>query len=767
MKRKAIFLLYRVLQTLAFPAILLYLLARGLRTRRYFSTLRERFGELPALWQKTVPGAIWLHAVSVGEVLAVIPLIDELRRKTPRSPLYLSTGTLAGHETARTRLQGKIDGIFYAPFDFVWVIRRILRRLQPSILIVLETEIWPNMFNELRKLGCGLVMVNARISDRARPRYKASAWFFGSVLSLCNRICAQSEEMAARFVEAGAPKDIVTVTGNLKYDFAPPPVDPESPALQFIRAAENPILIAASTSADDLIEEEDGVVEAFRRLSGWRLIIAPRKPERFASVASKLEVSGLRWTRRRDMKDAEADVLLLDSIGELSGLFAYASAVFMGGTIAQKGGHNILEPALFGKPVIAGPHLENFRDIEAHFEKRNALIRIQTLAELPEAISRADAGFGARALVAANMHRGAATRAAAEVMAVYESTYPNEHTPQPLHAFLWLLAQVWKAGSAWDRRRKTARSRALPVPVVSVGNITAGGTGKTPITIELLRDFPSRRPALLTRGHGRDTSEIVVLPKGDERLPIALTGDEAQLYIRGARVPIAIGGDRFKAATQLLAAVPDVGLFLLDDGFQHLQLQRSFDLVLIDSTHPFGGGDLLPLGRLREPLQGLQRANAFVLTRSDEAPNLPAVEHELRRWNRHAPIFHSRVEPVRWTNEQDETIPVDGLKDLRSVAFCGLGNPRAFWRSLNQLGVHAVERIDYGDHHRYNPREFQRLVRHAKDIGVAAMVTTAKDAVNLCPEFGRMAEPLRLYWLEIGVRIDRRDELIGLIAKSI
>jgi tetraacyldisaccharide 4'-kinase len=232
-------------------------------------------------------------------------------------------------------------------------------------------------------------------------------------------------------------------------------------------------------------------------------------------------------------------------------------------------------------------------------------------------------------------------------------------------------------------------------------------------------------------------------------------------------VPIGIGADRFQTGLQLLGDVPDIGVFFLDDGYQHLQLARSFDLVLIDAMHPFGGGDLLPLGRLREPLEGLSRADAFVLTRSDEAPNLAAIENELRRRNPRAPIFHSHVEARHWTNEAGETIPVGGLKGMRSVAFCGLGNPRAFWRSLDQLGVDAAERIDYGDHHRYNPREFQRLVRHAKDIGVAGLVTTAKDAVNLCPEFGLMAAPLKIYWLEIGVSIDRRDELIRLIEGKI
>ena len=155
--------------------MLLYFVVRGMREPRYFATLRQRMGELPALWQKTAPGAIWLHAVSVGEVLAAIPLLVELRHRLPRAPLYLSTSTLAGHETAIKRLTELVDGAFYAPIDYVWAVRRVIRRLRPSVLVVLETEIWPNMFREVARSGAGVVLVNGRISDRALPRSSRSA----------------------------------------------------------------------------------------------------------------------------------------------------------------------------------------------------------------------------------------------------------------------------------------------------------------------------------------------------------------------------------------------------------------------------------------------------------------------------------------------------------------------------------------------------------------------------------------------------------------
>ncbi len=766
MKRKAIFLLYRVLLVLASPAIVLWLLYRGVRNRAYFGTLRERFGELPALWQKTAPGAIWLHAVSVGEVLAALPLIEELRRRRPAAPVFLSTTTLAGRATAEKRLPGLVEGIFYAPLDFVWVVRRVLRFLRPSVVVILETEIWPNLFRENRRVGCGLMIVNGRISDRALPRYRKYAGLFSTVLSLADRILVQSEEMRGRYVVAGAPAGNVEVAGNLKYDFQPGVVPPDSPALLFMNAARKPLWIAASTSADDSMEEEDAVLSAQAGLSDWRLIIAPRKPERFDTVARKLESSGLRWTRRTALTDFEADVLLLDSIGELSGLFAHADVVFMGGTLAEKGGHNILEPALFGKPVIAGPHLENFRDIERHFEEQRAVLRIASGTELANAVQRAaaDPDLGPRALRAADMQRGAAHRIATAVLAVYDSHYPTKRPAQPDWLFLRAFETLWAWGSAMDRRRKRARTRKLPVPVVSIGNITAGGTGKTPVTIELLRDFPRHKPALLTRGHGRSTSEIVLLPKGNERLPVGLTGDEAQLYIRGAGVPIAIGGERYEAAQQLLKET-EVGLFFLDDGFQHEQLARDFNLVLIDSLNPFGGGHMLPLGLLREPLEGLRRADAFLITRENEAIAIRAIEATLRHYNPNAPIFRSRVVARRWTNEAGETFSPAGMSHLKAIAFCGLGNHQSYWKSLDQLGANVLERFEYGDHHRYKPSEIRRLAQHARDLGAEALLTTAKDAVNMCESFGSMIKPLRMFWLEIGIEIDGRDELLRLIAK--
>jgi tetraacyldisaccharide 4'-kinase len=766
LKRKAIYLLYRVVQTLASPVVLLYFLVRAAGDRRYLATLRERLGGLPALWQKTAPEAIWLHAVSVGEVLAAVPLAAEIRRRSPQTPVFVSTSTLAGRETAEQRLASLADGIFYAPLDYVWVVRRVLRRIRPSVIVVLETEIWPNLFREARRIGCGLLIVNGRISDRAFPRYRKYAWLFGPVLSLCDRLLAQSEEMKERFAIAGAPREILETAGNLKYDFQLSPLPADSPVLAFIAAGQGrPLWIAASTSTDGQIEEEDDVIAAQRSLKNWRLIIAPRKPVRFDLVARKLESSGLRWARRSQWApgDETADVLLLDSIGELGGAFEHADAVFMGGTISDMGGHNILEPAMAGKPVVAGPHLENFREIEQHFEAQRALLRIADGTELASAVERAatDPELGRRAHAAAAMKCGAAGRTADAVMEIYATRYPTERIAQPAYMLLWGFAQLWRLGSANDLRSKRARMKRLPIPVVSVGNITAGGTGKTPVTLELLHDLAPLKPALLTRGHGRNTTDIVLLPRGDENAPIERTGDEAQLYLRSAHVPIGIGTERAEAGARLLEKT-DVRVFLLDDGLQHVQLHRGFDLVVIDALRPFGGGHPLPLGRLREPLSALARADAFVITRSRAVANLPAIINTLRTRNPKAPVYLAWLENRKWRNAHGETREVGAMAGSKAVAFCGLGNPESFWRSLCDVGVAPIEKHSYGDHHRYSPNELRRLARHAQEIGAQYLLTTAKDSVNL-GDFEHVTSPLEVWWLEIGVGIDRRDDLVARI----
>ena len=709
-----------------------------------------------------------MHAVSVGEIIAAVPLLDEIRKRAPGTKVFVSTSTLAGRETAEKRLADLAEAVFFTPLDFVWCVRRVLRRLRPAVVVILETEIWPNLFREVKRVGCGLVLVNGRISDRALPRYRRFAPLFSPVLGLCDVILVQSDEMKARFMMAGAPADRVRVGGNLKYDFTPPVVPEDSPALAFLSAHRGMKLwIAASTSADDRIAEEDSVIAAQKGMAGWRLILAPRKPERFDAVANLLAGSGLRWTRRSNFRDPAADVLLLDSIGELGGLFQYADVVFMGGTLADRGGHNILEPAIFAKPVIAGPHMENFREIASDFDRMQAIVRIDSADSLRDAVLRAalNDGLGERARLAAEQKRGASARAAEAVVALYETSYPSERAAQPGYALLWFFEQLWRLGSARDRRAKTRRAVRLPVPVVSVGNITTGGTGKTPAVIELLCAFRNSAPGLLTRGHGRTARERLLFLEEDESVTTAISGDEAQLCMRGASVPIGVGPDRYSVGLELIEHAA-VRVLFLDDGFQHLQLRRDFDLVLIDSLRPFGGGHLVPLGGLREPLEGLGRASAFLITRADEAPNTRAIESVLRRYNPDAPVFRARTVPSGWRDHEGD-VDVSSIRVRPAVAFCGLGNPEAFWKTLRGMRIEPVACYAFEDHHSYRPSEIRRLARHAHDLGAELLLTTAKDSVNLAPDYAAMLGEIELCWLEIRTEIEGREELLRTIRKAL
>src|SRR5215475_2259651 len=221
LKTKGIYFLYRALQAFGLPVVLLYFLFRGLRNRGYWNSLRQRYGLLPRSFKQTGPGAIWLHAVSVGEILACLEFLRRLRAAFPQTRIFVSCSTIAGKTAADDKTAGLADGVFYAPVDYAFAVRRVLRTLQPSVVVVAETEIWPNLFREVRRTGAGLLLVNGRISDRAFPRDLRWRSIFAAVLPHVDTTLAQSALMVERFAALGAPADRVHHSGNLKYDVEP------------------------------------------------------------------------------------------------------------------------------------------------------------------------------------------------------------------------------------------------------------------------------------------------------------------------------------------------------------------------------------------------------------------------------------------------------------------------------------------------------------------------------------------------------------------
>jgi len=692
--------------------------------------------------------------------------------------MYVSTTTLAGRALAEEKLAGLADGVFFAPLDYRSVVRRVLRRLRPALVVVLETEIWPNLYRESKRAGASLLIVNGRISDRALPRYRRWSGFFRHALRWPDAILVQSEEDRRSFEIAGAPPASIRVAGNLKYDFAPPAAGLAPQIAAFLeRVNPQTVWIAASTMppiAAGGVDEDDAVIAAFRELSarnGLLMILAPRRPERFDGAAEKLQRAGIPFVRRSaglsDVSLPLPGVLLLDSIGELAPLFERGDVVFMGGTLARRGGHNILEPAYFGKPVLVGPHMENFAAIAEEFHRAGALAQIGEAGELGAAVGRLlddpdrreELGRKARELAMAK--RGVTTRVAEAIWNAYADGVPDP--PHRLAARLLLtpLAWIWRAGHRLNFSRALAARRALQTPVVSIGGLTMGGAGKSPMVAHVAQRLreAGRDPAILTRGYRRrSTRQTVIVPRGG-KAATELTGDEAQIFIRAGDAHVGIGTDRFAVGRRMEQELSP-GVFLLDDGFQHARLDRSEDVVLIDALDPLGGG-VFPLGRLREPLESLARASAIVVTRVERGQDTAGIERVVRRYNARAPVFRSRVVPRQWVDLEWGTVrDVSAVKFGRVAAFCGLGSPRAFWRTLEELGIEVAFRWAFRDHHQYRPAEVKRLAEQAAAAGAEALVTTEKDVMNLCEGAPAMVAPGKLFWLKIGIEIDNEEEFL-------
>jgi 3-deoxy-D-manno-octulosonic-acid transferase len=444
-----VYFVYSVLMGLAVLLTSPYWLIHGLRHGKYFSNLGERFGfSFPGLAK--LPGerkgAIWVHAVSVGEALSSVPLVKRLKEKYPQRPIVISTTTLTGFALAKERMPFA-DGFLYFPFDWAFSVRRALNAVRPALLLVLETEIWPNFLRETRRRDVPVIFVSGRISDRSFARYQKYLSLFGfylrpflaCVLRNASVYLMQTEKDAERIRQLGAPADRVKVSGNLKYDM----ILPEPTGLSKWLAEECkrkqrwPVIVAGSVVAT----EEPLTLIAFGVVQGdfpkALLVLAPRKPERFAAAAEFIEESHRKFVRRSELAVAgpgfspdggnkvsgipdDATVLLLDSIGELASLYCLADGAFVGGSLVESGGHNILEPAAFGKVPVFGPSMENFAAIAKRFLEAGAAIQALSpedagvewieLLKRPEKMKKM--GESAKALV--ENSRGALDRTLAE-----------------------------------------------------------------------------------------------------------------------------------------------------------------------------------------------------------------------------------------------------------------------------------------------------------------------------------------------------------------
>jgi 3-deoxy-D-manno-octulosonic-acid transferase len=430
-----------------------YWLVQGLRHGKYLSNLGERLGfSFPALAKLPVQrkGAIWIHSVSVGEVLSGVTLARRLKAAYPDRPLIVSTTTITGQALARERLSFA-DAVIYFPLDWSSCVRRALEAVRPALVLVLETEIWPNFLREAGQRKIPVLFVSGRISDRSFARYQKYLGAFGfflrpflkDVLSHATAFLMQSHKDAERIRFLGAPADRVKASGNLKYDLELPPPTALSNWLEaeIGRSGRSPVIVAGSVVAT----EEPLALIAFGTLQGeYRnafLVLAPRKPEQFAAAAEFIDESHRKFIRRSGLPIPEPGeivgrangptvnskipddvaVLLLDSIGELASLYRLADGAFVGGSLVPSGGHNILEPAAFGKIPVFGPSMENFAEIASRFVSAGAAVQVESPEDvgvawielLRDPARMKKMGETARNLVEAS--RGATDRAIAEI----------------------------------------------------------------------------------------------------------------------------------------------------------------------------------------------------------------------------------------------------------------------------------------------------------------------------------------------------------------
>ncbi|MDD5556494.1 MAG: 3-deoxy-D-manno-octulosonic acid transferase [bacterium] len=415
---------YNVLLHLFFLVALPYYAAQMLRREKYRAGLRQRLGFYPASLRGG-RGRIWIHAVSVGEVQAALPLVARLRRELPDRPVVVSTVTLTGRRVATERLGGSC-AVVYFPLDLPFAVRRALRAVDPALVVLVETEIWPNFLLAARRRGIPVAIVNGRISDRSHRGYRRARRFLRGPLDAVRVFSMQTDLDARRVIAMGAPADRVTVAGNMKFDCPDAAADPAA-AVRVARAlglpADAPVLVAGSTHPGEERILLDVLEAARRDRPDLVLVLVPRHPERAEEVAELARARGERCALRSGIPSGgeppRYGVLVVDTVGELLDVYRCATVVFVGKSLTGGGGQNVIEPACLGRPVVFGPSMHNFREAAGILLRCGGAVQAADAAELAGAVRRllADEGgreaMGRRAAEAMAGSRGATERNAA------------------------------------------------------------------------------------------------------------------------------------------------------------------------------------------------------------------------------------------------------------------------------------------------------------------------------------------------------------------
>ena len=788
-------LLYNLAAILVVIIIIPIFMIRSIREKGFVERIKQSLGFFPegALDPVAKKNCIWVHAASVGEIVATSPLIKEFRQEFPKSPILVSVVTTSGYEMAN-RIIKDADSIIYFPLDLPFVAASVIRRIHPRIFLNVETELWPNFLKNARQLHIPVMMVNGRISEKSVRRYKYMFSILTDMLGAVKFFAMQSPIDADYIKQLGAPEDLVIITGNTKFDQTYTDVTPEQKDKILtdmgLKNADG-IFLAGSTHR----HEEDYVLKAFKAVRenhpNARLVIAPRELLRTREVIAICKSAGFTVGTRTELQKRppnNEDIIILDTIGELGQVYSIGDVIYVGGSLVTHGGHNILEPAAHGKAIIVGHHMENFKDTHALFKNRNACVTVNSPEELAEETKKLFDNPAHRkqledeTIKIVRENRGASRKSAVllrKVLTEYEAKENARHlrTTQKIEnlrtyfidiihskevhgismhlimAVLYIFSLIYEQLvniKLLGYKLGISGKEKLNCYVISLGNITVGGTGKTPTAQRLARDIRDLgyRVVILNRGYrAKWHGEVGVVSDGKNlHMTAAEAGDEAYMLAKHLpNVPVLIGAER---AITGRYAIENFGaeVAILDDGYQHWHLERDMDILLVDAVNVFGNGHLLPRGTLRESMSHISRADVCLITKIDQAETGAGeyIRETVHKYNENAKIVESIHQPRCfipigdwYVNLAQEGISVEEIAGKKVMAVSAIGNPASFERTLKDLGAEIIESLRYPDHHEYTMKEMQDVLQQAEALGAETIVMTEKDAVKIPDEVAK------------------------------
>ncbi|MBR4749624.1 MAG: tetraacyldisaccharide 4'-kinase [Abditibacteriota bacterium] len=784
------FVLYNLFILVFLPFIVVYLLIRAFVVKQSVVSMKEQLGLVE---KEKSGGAVWIHAVSVGETVASSPVVNLLAERRRSLPIVFSTTTRSGHEQAKKSISAEGYRLIYYPYDFLVSVLLSVVSVSPRVFASTDTEIWPNFRYILKLRGSKSAIINGIISDGTLKGARLVSWLYRWTIKNIDLFCMQSEEDARRVIALGADPSCVFVTGNCKADVAAEDMsDDERRALKqgfFGPGSEDaPVFVAGSTNPGEDEPVIEAWLEARKQVPGLRLLIAPRQTARGEEVGEMLRTRGVVFARRTDASHGPCDALVLDTMGELARAYFAGDVSFVGGSLIRKGCHSLLQPVAAGIGVCYGPYTFKTKDIASQTKAFGVGFEIRSSRELAENIVRIlqtdgvrdEIREGCRRMMEYN--RGAAAKTCDRLLALYDSSMAvqpacsrilrgekllsgESKTPQallfrivmyPLSLLYRLVHYLYLLPYETGLRKKFR----APVPVVSVGNITMGGTGKTPVTVRLVNLLKEKgvRCCVLSRGYGRNTEEDLIIEPGSE--PDALRcGDEPLLLSRLTGVPVVVGRDRRQTARLAIERfAPDA--LLMDDAMQFWQMHRDLEIIVVSSSRPFSGGLTIPAGDLRESVRAFRRGDVVLSLGSE-----PMSDRDRQRILRIAPkirICDARTVTscVEFAGGRQE--PGAILKDKRVFAFCGIANPTRFLGSLKELGAVVEGSRLFLDHHKYSAGDLEGI--EAAAAGCDLMITTQKDICRLPGGYGALKG---VCTLNIAAEINGEDEILSLIMKEL